>query len=137
MSARIDHHRVQLNRDIERRLGLRDRLAFVEEAGFLEEATECGMTQDDLDIVQITITITPTFGDVVPVTRNIRDLNYELPNGNTVVIRYVYLPPPASTVLLLTAYAGPDFLPMTFDESQEAEAYIEEQIAFFSNFYTK
>lgn len=134
MAIRIDRVDVTVSRQAKVRI--EDTLAFVEEVGFLEEFRECGLNDDDLDNIQYAITITPTGGTVVPVTRSIRDVYNRSPSDASVVIRYAYLPPPASTVLLLTAYIGIDSYSYTAEEATEIESYIDRQMRFFSTRYT-
>lgn len=117
-------------------MGIECRMAFVEDPDFLEEFTSCGLSDDDLEQIQCVITVSPMRGDVVPVSDNIRDVVYEC-STEKVVIRYAYLPPPASTVLLLMAYSGDESYSMTVEEATEAELYIARQLDFFSTRYTK
>jgi hypothetical protein len=115
---------------------VQDTLAFVEDGDFLAEFRECGLDDDDLEDLQIVITVFPEdAGDVVPVSTNIRDAIYVKGDGDTVVVRYVHLKP--STVLLLAAYLGDKSLPMTDEEAAEAEIHVRHQTDYFANRFTR
>lgn len=143
MSFRIDRRRVEMSRLARKRLGMGDTLAFVEDGDFLREFTEdCGLADDDLEAIQCVITVTPTGGDVVPVSTSVRDVVYcktddEKTYTSMSVIRYVYLGPPASTVLLLTAYPGSESYHMTADGAREVDAYADRQFVYFSRKHTR
>lgn len=113
------------------KVNIGDTLSFVEDGDFLRELGECGLGDDDLEAVQIGITAAPTGGEVVPVSKNVRDMFYLVSAETAVVIRYVYLEP-ANTVILLTAYMGNSVLPMSDEGAKEAEGYISRQLAYFS-----
>lgn len=135
MVFRIDRYRVQVCRSLG--VKIRDTLVFVEDPGFLEDFTECGLNDDDLETIQLCITCAPNAGEIVPVTKHVRDAVYDVADGDAVFVRYVYLPPPANIALMLTAYRADESYSMTFDEAEEVEAYIEEQIDYFSRKHTR
>lgn len=132
MVIRIDRLRVRMCKTVPIPIG--DTLAFVEDGDFLQEFTDCGLDDEDLQSLQMVITVTPTGGEVVPVSRNIRDVVFVREDGQCVMIRYVYLEP-ANTVLLLTAYLGEDSLHLTLEEAEESERYISQQIDYFRSGY--
>lgn len=130
MAFRIDKLQVDLSRQARRELSIHDTLSFVEDGDFLAEFRQCGLTDEDLENVEAVITVFPDGGEVVPVSRNIRDLIYVSDSGEGVVIRYVYLRP--STVLLLQAYYGESSHHLTIDEARIAEGYISHQLNHFA-----
>lgn len=134
MAFRVDRVTVEMSMAAHRLLGIEDTLAFVEDGDFLREFTELGLTDDDLQSIQIVITVCPEGGEVVPVTEHIRDLVY-CAGPDSVVIRYVFLKP--STVLLLAAYAGTESLAMTPGEAELAERFIRHQASYFSRRSTR
>ena len=135
MTMRVDRLRIEMSRLAHARLGIRDTLAFVEDGDFLREFTENGLDDEDLQNIQTVITVCPTRGEVVPVSKHVRDIIYYTDADDSVVIRYAYLRP--STVLLLMAYSGNESLHMTLEEAEEADAYIEHQINIFSKRCTR
>lgn len=132
MVVRIDRYQVKMARDVCIPIG--DTLSFVEDGEFLAEFTECGLTDDDLQRLQTVITVSPNSGEVVPVSRNIRDICYCWDGGEPIFIRYVHLEP-TNTVLLLSAYLGDESHPLLPQEAEEAEAYIAEQLELFRSGY--
>lgn len=134
MGFRVDRRCVELSKRVP--IAIQDTLSFIEDEDFLREFYECGLTDDDLEKLQIVITVNPTGGRVVPVTKSIRDAFYRIDDREMVVIRYVYLEP-ANTVLLLAAYWGTDSLSMTRAEADLAECYVERQLKYLSRRYTK
>lgn len=136
MAFRVDRFRVKIRRQARAKMKVQDTLAFVEDGDFLTEFRACGLNDEDLEDLQIVITVIPEdAGEVVPVSTNIRDAIYVKDGGNTVVVRYVHLKP--STVLLLAAYLGDKSLPMTAEEAAEAEEYVRHQTDYFANRFTK
>lgn len=133
MAIRIDRCRVKMSRQVN--LRIEDTNAFVEDGDFLQEFYDCGLTDQDLFDLQTVLTLAAEEGQIVPVSRNIRDAFYDLDDGRSVVIRYVYLQE-ASTILLLTAYPGNESLSLTTEEAEEAERYIAHQMEYFSRGYT-
>ncbi len=134
MALKIDRHQIQLAAPI--KIPIQDTLSFVEDHNFFSEFLECGLDDDDFEYLQIGITLTPESGSVVPVSENVRDAFYVRPPLDTVVVRYVYLAP-ANTVLLLTAYPGEASLPLTSSEAMVAESYIQHQLDYFSQHCTE
>jgi hypothetical protein len=135
MAFRVDRYCVAVSREARSKMKIQDTLSFVEDGEFLTEFRECGLGEDDLEDLQIVITVVPSGGEVVPVTKNIRDVIYVAGNDETVVIRYVHLPP--STVLLLTAFSGDSSHPMTAEEATIAERYIAHQTQYFATRFTR
>ncbi len=136
MAFRVDRYRVEISRLARATMQIRDTLSFVEDGDFLTEFRACGLGEDDLEDLQIVITVLPDGGDVVPVTTNIRDAIYVPGRGENVVIRYVHLKP-SSTVLLLTAFPGDASLRMTAQEAAVAESYVTHQTNYFLTRFTR
>lgn len=135
MSGQVTRVKVGMSADAGRKLIPRDLLNFVEDHEFLKEFTALGLSDDDLHFVQCAIMLAPLDANVVPVSKNVRDLIYQN-DGVMAVVRYVFYPPPASIVLLLSAYSGDEILPLTPDEADIAEAYISQQMDFFNSGFT-
>jgi hypothetical protein len=136
MAFRVDRYRVEISRQARAKMKVQDTLSFVEDGDFLAEFRECGLGEDELEDLQIVITVFPDCGDVVPVSTNIRDALWAPGSGDNVVIRYVHLKP-TSTVLLLTAYPGDASLPMTAQEARKAEQYVTHQTNYFLTRFTQ
>ena len=134
MAIRISRYRAVVGRGT--RISIGDTLSFVEDGDFLLQFRECGLNDDDLEHVQLAITATPSDGDIVPVSRSVRDMFYRIDEGVTVTIRYVYLEP-VNTVILLAAYYGDGIKPMSEAGSQEAESYVDRQLSYFSERHTR
>ena len=133
MSIRISRYRAVVGRT---RSNIGDTLSFIEDGEFTTQFRECGLNDDDLEAIQIAITATPGDGDVVPVSKNIRDLFYAMDAETTVTIRFVFFEQ-ASTVLLLAAYFGDVVKPMSEAGAAAAEAYITTQMEFFERWHTR
>lgn len=135
MTFRVTRCCVRVSRELARKTKITDTLSFVEDGDFLTEFMACGLGEDDLEDMQIVITVCPSCGDVVPVSKNIRDVIYLDRNDQMSVIRYVHLPP--STVLFLTAFPGDSSLPMTAEEAEVAEQYVAHQTHYFATRFTR
>lgn len=135
MAFKVDRLCVEMSRSARAKLGLADTLSFVEDGDFLDEFYACGLTDEDRQNLETVITVCPTGGEVVPVTKNIRDIIYDAGNQSPVVIRYVYLCP--STVLLIRAYLGSESIPMPIESAAEAEKYVAHQLDYFSRWCTR
>ena len=135
MSIRISRYRAVLGRGSRTDIG--DTLSFVEDGDFTKQFfQDCELSNDDFDVIEIAITATPSEGDVVPVSENIRDMFYMIDEETTVTIRYAYLEE-VSTVLLLAAYFGNRVLPMTPEGSRIAETFIGMQKDYFAKWHTR
>ena len=135
MAIRISRYVAVVERGVKREIG--DCLSFVDDGDFIKQFfTECALTNDDYDVIQIAITATPDDGDAVPVSSHVRDLFYVVDDETTVTIRYAHLVG-ANTVLLIAAYFGDDVKPMSAIGARAADEYIDRQIKYFSKWHTR
>lgn len=135
MAITVDRISLQVCRERRAMLPISDTLSFVEDPDFLKEATDFGLNDESLQELECVLTVFPLYGGVVPVSRHIRDLRCMTDDGRAFFVRYAFLQP--STVLWLTLYPGADSQPLTQNEAEEADDYVEAQERYFSSSYTQ
>ena len=135
MTIRISRYHAIVARGVKTNIG--DTLSFIDDGDFVKQFfDECGLTNEDYDAIQIAITATPDDGDVVPVSKSIRDLFYVIDESTTVTIRYAHLAS-ANTVILIAAYFGDQISPMSEHGARMADKYVDRQLTYFSAWHTR
>lgn len=134
MSIRIDRRKALVDRAVPVRI--EDTLSFVEDGDFLQNFRECGLNDDDLEVIQAGITACPNGGEIVPVSKNVRAAIYYIDDTESVVIWYAYFEM-TNNALFIDAYFGAESHYMTVEEAAIADAYISSQAEYFSTRHTR
>lgn len=134
MSSRVDRIKVRMDHAARERFRVDELHGFIEEIQFTKSWREFGLTDDNLDELQVTL-MGIAHGPFVSGSRYVRDLKVDFGDGRNLIVRYVLYA--SKTVLLLNIYESEEVLGLTDDEVDEVDSYCREQDDFFESRYTR